>query len=70
MLLCSATALQAAWGGDPFVGCGTVALSCHRHGRRFIGGDLGRRERDGRNWADVVNEQLAQTNLFHDTSFG
>ena len=50
--------------GDPFVGSGTVALSCHRHGRRFIGGDLGHRERDGRRWADIVNEQLAQTTLF------
>ena len=33
---------------DPFVGSGTVALACHRHGRRFVGGDLGHRERDGR----------------------
>lgn len=50
--------------GDPFVGSGTVALSCHRHGRRFIGGDLGHRERDGRRWVDITNEQLAQTRLF------
>lgn len=50
--------------GDPFVGSGTVAFACHRHGRRFIGGDLGHRERDGRRWADVVNEGLAQTTLF------
>lgn len=50
--------------GDPFVGSGTVAFSCHRHGRRFIGGDLGHRERDGRRWADIVNEGLAQTTLF------
>lgn len=50
--------------GDPFVGSGTVALACHRHGRRFIGGDLGHRERDGRRWADVVREQLAQESLF------
>lgn len=46
--------------GDPFVGSGTVALACHRHGRRFIGGDLGHRERDGRRWASIVNEQLRQ----------
>jgi DNA modification methylase len=50
--------------GDPFVGSGTVAYSCHRHGRRFIGGDLGIRQRDGRRWADVVNDGLAQTTLF------
>lgn len=48
---------------DPFVGSGTVALACHRHGRRFVGGDLGHRERDGRRWADIVNEQLAQGTL-------
>ena len=45
---------------DPFVGSGTVALACHRHGRRFIGGDLGHRERDGRRWVDIINEQLGQ----------
>jgi DNA modification methylase len=50
--------------GDPFVGSGTVAFSCHRHGRRFIGGDLGHRERDGRRWADVVNDGLRQERLF------
>lgn len=49
--------------GDPFVGSGTVAYSCHRHGRRFIGGDLGHRERDGRRWADIVNDGLRQTTL-------
>lgn len=49
--------------GDPFVGSGTVAFSCHRHGRRFIGGDLGHRERDGRRWADVVTDGLRQTTL-------
>ena len=47
----------------PFVGSGTVAFSCHRHGRRFIGGDLGHRERDGRRWADIVNDGLRQTSL-------
>ena len=49
--------------GDPFVGSGTVAYSCHRHGRRFIGGDLGHRERDGRRWADIVTDGLRQTSL-------
>jgi hypothetical protein len=50
--------------GDPFVGSGTVAFSCHRHGRRFIGGDLGHRERDGRRWADIVTDGLRQERLF------
>lgn len=49
---------------DPFVGSGTVALAYHRHGRCFIGGDLGHHERDGHCWADVANEQLAQEPLF------
>jgi hypothetical protein len=50
--------------GDPFVGSGTVAFACHRHGRRFIGGDLGTRDRDGRRWADIVTDGLRQTTLF------
>jgi hypothetical protein len=50
--------------GDPFVGSGTVAFSCHRHGRRFIGGDLGHRERDGRRWADIVTDGVRQEHLF------
>ncbi len=53
--------------GDPFVGSGTVAFSCHRHGRRFIGGDLGTRQRDGARWADVVNDGLRQEQLFAPT---
>ena len=59
--------------GDPFVGSGTVAYSCHRHGRRFIGGDLGTRKETsvngrkvkcGRRWADIVNDGLRQGRLF------
>ena len=55
--------------GDPFVGSGTVAFACHRHGRRFIGGDLGIRQAHkgkpcGRRWADIVNDGLRQTRLF------
>jgi DNA modification methylase len=50
--------------GDPFVGSGTVAFACHRHGRSFIGGDLGTRERDGRRWADIVTDGIRQTTLF------
>lgn len=55
--------------GDPFVGSGTVAFACHRHGRRFIGGDLGIRQTHrkrpcGRRWADIVNDGLRQQRLF------
>jgi DNA modification methylase len=55
--------------GDPFVGSGTVAFACHRHGRRFTGGDLGVRQTHkgkpcGRRWADIVNDGLRQTRLF------
>ncbi|HUV48034.1 MAG TPA: DNA methyltransferase, partial [Actinomycetes bacterium] len=59
--------------GDPFVGSGTVAFACHRHGRSFIGGDLGVRKETtvhgrkvpcGRRWADIVNDGLRQTRLF------
>ena len=55
---------------DPFMGSGTVALSCARNGRNVIGGDLGARESDGRRWADIALERAmaivdpAQRNLF------
>lgn len=42
---------------DPFMGSGTVALSCARNGRNMIGGDLGARESDGRRWADIAFER-------------
>jgi hypothetical protein len=42
---------------DPFMGSGTVALSCARNGRSVIGGDLGARETDGRRWADIAKER-------------
>lgn len=42
---------------DPFMGSGTVALSCARNGRSVIGGDLGAREMDGRRWADIAKER-------------
>ena len=42
---------------DPFMGSGTVALSCARNGRSVIGGDLGARETDGRRWADIAQER-------------
>lgn len=46
--------------GDPFVGSGTVAERAHAHGRVFVGGDLGHRERDGRRWADITRDKLRQ----------
>lgn len=55
---------------DPFVGSGTTAMSAAKHGRRFVGGDLGARERDGRRWADIARERAmeildpAQRSLF------
>ena len=42
---------------DPFVGSGTTAIAALRHGRKFVGGDLGARERDGARWADVARER-------------
>jgi len=42
---------------DPFMGSGTVALSCARNGRRVIGGDLGARETDGKRWAEIAQER-------------
>lgn len=42
---------------DPFVGSGTAAIVAAQHGRSFIGGDLGARERDGARWADVARER-------------
>ena len=45
---------------DPFMGSGTVALSCARNGRSVIGGDLGARETDGRRWADIARERAEE----------
>lgn len=42
---------------DPFVGSGTVAVSAVKAGRRFVGGDLGARESDGRKWAEIARER-------------
>lgn len=42
---------------DPFNGSGTTGIVAARHGRSFIGGDLGARERDGRRWADIGRER-------------
>ncbi len=49
---------------DPFTGSGTVAISAAKHGRQFVGGDLGERLEDlerGRTrarWADVARERM------------
>ena len=42
---------------DPFNGSGTTGIAAAKHGRSFIGGDLGARERDGRRWADIGRER-------------
>lgn len=42
---------------DPFNGSGTTGIVAARHGRGFIGGDLGAREKDGRRWADIGRER-------------
>jgi len=45
---------------EPFVGSGTTAISAAKHGRRFVGGDLGARERDGLRWADIARERVME----------
>lgn len=45
---------------DPFNGSGTTGFMAARHGRSFIGGDLGARERDGRRWADIGQERAEE----------
>lgn len=42
---------------DPFNGSGTTGIAAAKHGRSFVGGDLGARERDGRRWADIGRER-------------
>lgn len=42
---------------DPFNGSGTTGIAAAKHGRSFVGGDLGARERDGARWADVGRER-------------
>lgn len=49
--------------GDPMVGSGTTAVVANKHGRRFIGGDIGHRDRDGRRWSDIAREACAQQTL-------
>jgi site-specific DNA-methyltransferase (adenine-specific) len=47
---------------DPFVGAGTTAAAAVGEGRRFIGGDLGQRDRDGMPWATVAHGVLTERN--------
>lgn len=45
---------------DPFNGSGTTGIAAAKHGRSFVGGDLGVRERDGRRWADIGRERALE----------
>jgi hypothetical protein len=53
---------------DPFLGAGTTMIAALEEGRRFIGGDLGARQTDGKAWVDVAAdlwaERLRQGRLF------
>jgi len=44
---------------DPFLGAGTTMIAALEEGRRFIGGDLGARQADGRPWVDVAADLWA-----------
>lgn len=43
---------------DPFAGSGTTPTAALKHGRRFFGGDLLSRPRDGKPWAEVAMERV------------
>jgi DNA methylase len=45
---------------DPFVGAGTTAAAAIAHGRRFVGGDIGSRQEDGKPWVDVAAHVLVE----------
>lgn len=53
---------------DPFLGAGTTMIAALEEKRRFIGGDLGARQTDGKAWVDVAAdlwaERLRQGRLF------
>jgi DNA modification methylase len=53
---------------DPFVGAGTTMIAALEEGRRFIGGDLGKRRRDNKDWIEIAREiavnRNKQTTLF------
>lgn len=40
---------------DPFMGCGTTALSCRKYGRHFIGSEI------IKEYCDIANARLSQT---------
>ena len=44
---------------DPFLGAGTTMIAALEEGRRFIGGDLGARQADGKPWVDVAADLWA-----------
>ena len=44
---------------DPFLGAGTTMIAALEEGRRFIGGDLGARQTDGKPWVDVAADLWA-----------
>lgn len=44
---------------DPFVGSGTSLIAALDHDRRFLGGDNGDRERDGKPWVDIARDIAA-----------
>lgn len=53
---------------DPFVGAGTTMIAALEEGRKFIGGDLGKRRRDNKDWIEIAREiavnRNKQTTLF------
>lgn len=53
---------------DPFNGSGTTGIAAVTHGRSFVGGDLGARERDGRRWADIGRERANSANILLDAA--
>ena len=55
---------------DPFNGSGTTGIVAATHGRRFVGGDLGARERDGRRWADIGRERAEAAAVVHASDQG
>jgi len=53
---------------DPFLGAGTTMIAALEEGRRFIGGDLGARQTDNKDWIEIAREiavnRNKQTTLF------
>jgi len=53
---------------DPFLGAGTTMIAALEEGRKFIGGDLGARQTDNKDWIEIAREiavnRNKQTTLF------